>query len=164
MTPTPPATPWYWRVAYAVSSTRPVRLVLGPKVIGRVDRALLARTGGRRSLTATATTSTVLLVTTGRRSGRPRPVALLAVADGDDLVVVASNFGRDHHPAWSENLLADPRARVACGSGSFDVRARLCDADERSRRWPALVRAMPMWDRYRALTDRELRVFVLERS
>ena len=143
---------------------RPFRRWLGPKLYARADRWLLARTSGRHALTGAAALPTLLLTTTGRRTGEPRSVALLAVPDDDGFVVVASNWGRKNHPAWSENLLADERATVSCARGTFDVRARLCSPAETARRWPGLAAAMPVWDAYRELTERELRVFVLERS
>lgn len=136
----------------------------GPKVFARADRWLLARTAGRHALTGAAALPTLLLTTTGRRSGEPRSVALLSVPDVDGFVVVASNWGRKSHPAWSENLLANERATVSCAQGTFDVRARLCSPAETARRWPGLAAAMPAWDAYREMTERDLRVFVLERS
>lgn len=154
----------YRRWAFAVARSKQVRLLAGPKVFGRADRWLLGHTGGRHSLTGAAGLPSMLLTTTGRRTGELRTVALLYVADGGDLVVVASNWARDGHPSWSENLLADPRAQVACRAGRFGVRTRLCGEEERRRRWPALVAAMPLWRDYEQLTPRELRVFVLERG
>ncbi len=49
-----------------------------------------------------------LLTTTGRKTGRPRTQPLLYGRDGDAFVVVGSNWGQAHHPAWSGNLLANP--------------------------------------------------------
>ena len=40
------------------------------------------------------------LTTTGRKSGPARTVPLTYFRDGDRLVLVASNAGQDHHPAW----------------------------------------------------------------
>ncbi len=156
--------PWYRRAAYALTGTRFMRAVAGPKFFAPLDRWLLEHSRLRRRINAGGDTASVLLTTTGRRSGLPRAVALVAQRDGDDLVVVASNWGRTGHPAWSENLLAEPRAHVDGSAGSYDVVARLCDPDEKQRRWPALVTTMPMWDRYTAVTDRDLRVFVLTRA
>ena len=82
-----------------------------------LDRALYKRSGGRLSVAHVGVRrpgalQTLLLTTTGRKSGEPRSTPVLYLEDGDRLVVVASNFGREHHPAWSANLLADPRATV----------------------------------------------------
>jgi deazaflavin-dependent oxidoreductase (nitroreductase family) len=54
-----------------------------------------------------------LLTTTGARTGRTRTVPLLYLADGDRLILVASNGSRPHHPAWYYNLKAHPQVQVA---------------------------------------------------
>src|SRR5688572_13329191 len=59
--------------------------------------------------------ASLLLTTTGRRSGAARTVALTYVPDGRDYVVVASNGGADRHPAWWLNLAARPEATVQVG-------------------------------------------------
>jgi deazaflavin-dependent oxidoreductase (nitroreductase family) len=53
-----------------------------------------------------------MLTTTGHRSGRQISTPILAVPEGDALVLVGSNFGQAHHPAWVHNLRANPRAWV----------------------------------------------------
>ncbi|HTX30152.1 MAG TPA: nitroreductase family deazaflavin-dependent oxidoreductase [Solirubrobacteraceae bacterium] len=58
---------------------------------------------------------TLLLRTTGRRSGQTRTNALVYAPDGDDLLVVASNGGADRPPAWLHNLTADPSVEVQVG-------------------------------------------------
>ena len=55
---------------------------------------------------------TVVLTTTGRRSGRRVEAPLSALEDAGGWVVAASNGGRDHPPAWLLNLRADPRAEL----------------------------------------------------
>jgi deazaflavin-dependent oxidoreductase (nitroreductase family) len=58
---------------------------------------------------------TLLLRTTGRRSGQTRTNGLVYAQDGDDWLVVASNGGADKPPAWLHNLKADPRVEVQVG-------------------------------------------------
>src|SRR2546423_1903841 len=55
---------------------------------------------------------TLLLRTTGRRSGATRTNALVYARDGDDYLVVASNGGADQAPGWLHNLRADPKVEV----------------------------------------------------
>lgn len=131
------------------------------KVLTPADRALQARTTGRASLTAVLGMPAVLLTTTGRTSGQPRTVPLTFVRHDDGLVVVGSNFGRPHHPAWSSNLLANPDARVAIGGAEWPVRARLLSAAEKSAVWPELQRLWPGYDAYADRSGRDLRVFLL---
>ena len=57
----------------------------------------------------------LLLTTTGARSGQPRTQPLIYRRDGADFVVVGTNWGQQHHPAWTANLLAYPDATVRVG-------------------------------------------------
>ena len=54
----------------------------------------------------------LVITTTGRRSGQPRSNPLLYVPDGDAYVVIGSNWGQQHQPGWALNLLAQPAAEV----------------------------------------------------
>jgi deazaflavin-dependent oxidoreductase (nitroreductase family) len=81
--------------------------------IARVDPWLLRVTHGRVSLVVGAPTAG--LTTTGAKSGQPRRAAVFYFTDGDDVILIASNFGRDHHPAWYHNLKAHPEAVMECG-------------------------------------------------
>lgn len=55
---------------------------------------------------------TLLLRTTGRRSGVTRTNALVYARDRADYLVVASNGGGDRDPAWLHNLRANPAVEV----------------------------------------------------
>jgi deazaflavin-dependent oxidoreductase (nitroreductase family) len=59
--------------------------------------------------------STLLLRTTGRRSGAPRTNSLVYARDGEDYLVVASNGGADRPPGWLHNLRADPHVEIQIG-------------------------------------------------
>jgi deazaflavin-dependent oxidoreductase (nitroreductase family) len=65
----------------------------------------------RRVGTAIGGTPVLLLTTSGRRSGEPRPVTLTYFEDGNRFVVVASNAGENRHPAWWLNLEEHPVMR-----------------------------------------------------
>ena len=58
---------------------------------------------------------TLLLGTTGRRSGQLRTNALVYARDGADYLVVASNGGSDKPPAWLYNLQANPAVELQIG-------------------------------------------------
>ena len=70
---------------------------------------------------------TLLLRTTGRRSGQTRINALVYARDGDDLLVVASNGGRDKPPAWLYNLQASPQVEVQIGRQRRPAQARIIE-------------------------------------
>jgi deazaflavin-dependent oxidoreductase (nitroreductase family) len=72
----------------------------------RVDPLLLRATRGY--VGAGLMLPSVNMTTTGAKSGQPRTTTLLYFSDGDDVIVIASSFGRDKHPAWYHNLKAHP--------------------------------------------------------
>ena len=55
---------------------------------------------------------TLLLSTTGRRSGEQRTTPLIYGQDGDAYVVVASKGGHPTHPSWYLNLVAVPTVEL----------------------------------------------------
>jgi deazaflavin-dependent oxidoreductase (nitroreductase family) len=104
----------------------------------------------------------MLLTTTGRTSGLPRTQLLLYAIDGDGYIVVGSNWGQAHHPAWSANLLAQPAARVTLGERELDVHATLAAGAERDRLWQRVQRVWPAYTSYAERADgREIRIFRL---
>ena len=105
----------------------------------------------------------LLLTTTGRRSGQSRSTVVLFVADGEDIVVIGSNAGNERPPAWALNLLANPDAEVQIRSERRRVRARVAEGDERAELWSRMNDGYRGFDDYRARTNREMKVFVLER-
>jgi F420H(2)-dependent quinone reductase len=132
------------------------------KPIGKIHSALYRATDGRIGHSAGAIRN-LLLTTTGRRSGEARTVALAYLADGDDLVIVASNGGSDKPPAWWRNLQAEPRATVQVGRDTFPVAARDAEGDERARLWEMLKRYNPPYAAYEQMTSRLIPVVVLRR-
>ncbi len=105
--------------------------------------------------------STLLLTTTGRRTGEPRTNALIFGRDGDDHVVIASMGGAPRHPSWYLNLSAQPAAAVQVRASSFPVEARTASGAERSRLWDLMVGVWPNYEVYRSRTDRTIPVVVL---
>jgi deazaflavin-dependent oxidoreductase (nitroreductase family) len=105
-----------------------------------------------------------LVEVVGRSSGEPRPVMLMLVRRGDDLVVTGSNGGNPQTPNWWKNLMAAGRATVQVGADRWDVVAREVEGDERVECWTPGVAAYPDFDTYQELTGRRIPVAVLERA
>jgi deazaflavin-dependent oxidoreductase (nitroreductase family) len=104
---------------------------------------------------------TLLLTTTGNKSGLQRRTALIYGRDGDTYLVVASNGGAPGHPAWYRNLDVDPHVRVQVGPDEFEATARTATGDERDRLWPVVTAVWPAYDDYQGKTDRQIPVVVL---
>lgn len=131
------------------------------KRAGRVHTKIYRATGGRVGHNAGQITN-LLLTTLGRKSGELRTVPLAYLEDGDSYVVVASNGGADHHPAWWLNLQREPKATIEIGKRKVAVRARLADPQERARLWPKLTELNPFYSRYEQITDRAIPVVILQ--
>ena len=134
---------------------------LGIHVLTRTDRWLFPRFHGHFVSAGPPIFPLLQLTTTGRRSGLPRRTPLLYLAEGDGLVVVASNWGQAHHPAWSANLLDEPYATVEIKGRQQTVDARLATEAEKSRLWPKLLAFYPPYQAYADRSRRDLRIFVL---
>ncbi|HMB85804.1 MAG TPA: nitroreductase family deazaflavin-dependent oxidoreductase [Methylomirabilota bacterium] len=108
--------------------------------------------------------TTLLLTTTGRRSGQARTTPLIYGRDGDRYVVVASRGGAPQHPAWYENLAARPEVTVQVMADRFKARARTASAAERPALWKTMAAIWPPYDEYQAKTSRTIPVVILERA
>ena len=104
----------------------------------------------------------LLLDHVGRRSGEARSTPLLYVEHEGRYLVVASNAGQDHHPAWWLNLQSRPDASVQIDGRSLAVRARQAGPEEAPRLWPVVIAAFRQFESYRQGTDREIPLVVLE--
>jgi deazaflavin-dependent oxidoreductase (nitroreductase family) len=110
-------------------------------------------------------TQTLLLTTTGRRSGEPRTASLIYAPHGDDAyTVVASKGGSPEPPAWYLNLSEAPEVEVQVRGDRFRARARTASAEEKPEMWRRMAAEWPAYDEYQSRTDREIPVVVLERA
>lgn len=103
-----------------------------------------------------------LLTTTGRSSGLPRTVPLLQMADGERVILVASQGGLPTHPQWYRNLQAEPAVQVEFRGRSRQMRARTAEPGEREQLWPRLVAMYADFASYQEWTDREIPVVICE--
>lgn len=108
-------------------------------------------------------TQTLLLTTTGRKSGEPRTTPLIYGEAGDSYAVVASKGGSDEPPAWYLNLSENPAVEVQVKADRFKARARTASAEEKPALWRKMVAEWPSYDEYQQRTEREIPVVVLER-
>ena len=148
------------RVVQEVSSSRAFAKV-APYVLPALDRLVHRLSGGRVLLGARMLPS-VVLTSTGARTGQPRqtPLACMPSKDGT-FVLVGSNFGRPGHPAWTGNLIRNPSAHINWKGRDIPVTAALLEGVERARTWEAVVRFWPPYAKYAARVEREIRLFRL---
>lgn len=144
----------------AFSTTKPGSWLI--KTMTPLDRRLLIRTKGKYTALGPIGAPTMLLTTIGAKSGLARTSPLLYSRDGDSIIVVGSNFGQSHHPAWTSNLIAHPDdVVVTIGGVEVPSRAELLTGDEAEAGYARMVDATRTYTEYRSRTDRAIRVFRL---
>jgi len=107
--------------------------------------------------------TTLLLTTTGRRTGLARTTPLIYGRAGERYLVVASRGGAPAHPSWYDNLVAQPIVQVQVMADRFKARARTATAAERPALWKTMAAIWPPYDEYQQRTAREIPVVILER-
>lgn len=150
----------FGRAVIKMSGSRAFRAV-GPKIVPHLDRLLHRLTGGRVILSGGMLPSLVL-TTTGAKTGQRRQTPLATKPEAGCWYVVGSNFGRESHPAWTANLIANPEAEVSFKAKATPVTAHLLTTEEKAAAWPRLVEFWPNYEVYTANSGRDLRVFRLE--
>ncbi len=105
---------------------------------------------------------TLLLTTTGRKTGAQRTTPLIYREDGSTFVVVASRGGDDNHPDWYHNLVDHPEVQVQVGADVFAATAHTASSEEKDRLWPYMAEVWPDYDEYAKKTDRDIPIVILE--
>lgn len=127
-----------------------------------IDKRLLKLTNGR--ITTFPGQPVGLLFSVGAKSGEPRETPLLYTADGERILLVASNAGSPRHPAWYHNLGAHPEVEfLPRGGPRRRYRARRLAAAEREEAWVKVNDLYEGYDTYQERTaGREIPVVALE--
>lgn len=150
----------FGRTVIKLSGSKAFRAI-GPKIVPHLDRMLHRLTGGRVILSGGMLPSLVL-TTTGAKTGQKRQSPLATKPEDDCWYVVGSNFGKESHPAWTANLIANPEAEVSFKAKTTPVTAHLLTAEEKARVWPRLLEFWPNYAVYTENSGRDLRVFRLD--
>jgi deazaflavin-dependent oxidoreductase (nitroreductase family) len=128
-----------------------------------IDRAVFRLTRGRTTFSAWLAGLPVAWITTiGAKSGAERTCPVLAIpAEDGKLVVIASNYGRDHNPSWYHNMRANPQTKVQFDGDRRDMVARELDGEERERWYERGIEIYPGWVQYRKRAPRKIPVIEL---
>jgi deazaflavin-dependent oxidoreductase (nitroreductase family) len=127
-----------------------------------IDAKVLQKTKGKFGILGNYGLPQCLLQTIGRKSGQPRTVTLLYGTRGEEVLLVGSNFGQKHHPAWALNLEANPDAVLQRGDESRAYAARMVtDPTEREEIWQIMFTIWPAYHAYRGKAGREIKMFAL---
>jgi deazaflavin-dependent oxidoreductase (nitroreductase family) len=104
----------------------------------------------------------IYLTTSGAKSGIARSSPVLCIPDGENLILVGSNWGNPKNPAWAYNLRTHPHAQVRKGKIAKGFSARELRGDERAACWQKAVRFYPPYVAYEQHARRALPIFLLE--
>lgn len=150
---------WIQRTA----ATRAVSAMMAP-LLHYLDRPIIRLSKGRTSLTGILTGIPVITLTMkGAKSGLPRSVPVFTIQEGDNLILVASNFGQKSHPAWYYNLLANPEAIVSIRGESRKYLAQMVSEPERERYWKLASGLYAGYLNYRQWArQRQIGIFLLQ--
>jgi deazaflavin-dependent oxidoreductase (nitroreductase family) len=104
----------------------------------------------------------VILTMTGATSGAIRKTPVMRIERDGTYVAVASFGGAPNHPAWYRNLIADPEMRLQDGAQVHHLRAREVFGEEKVEAWKLAESRWPHFPEYRAKTEREIPILLLE--
>jgi deazaflavin-dependent oxidoreductase (nitroreductase family) len=151
------------RAIRRLAATGPVSW-LAVRLQHHLDRPVFRLTGGRHTLLSLMSgLPVVFLTTTGARTGQRRTSPVLGFPTEEGLVVIASNFGQKHHPAWYHNLHSNAEAELATDGRRWKVRAFEAEGEQRERIWRQGLTIYPGWSQYeKRAPNRRIAVFVLE--
>lgn len=158
----PHARPAAWqRTLKALAATK-AGAAIHRTIAAPLDASIMRATRGRLSLAAGAL-PVVVLTSTGARSGRRRETPLTYFTDGDDVILIASNYGGARHPGWYYNLLAHPECELRIGEHGGPFVAREVTGGEHDRLFALAATLYHGYANYAERTDgiRTIRVLRL---
>lgn len=129
----------------------------------RLHQALYERSGGLVGHHLLGV-PTLLLRTTGARSGLTRTNALVYAKDGDRYLVVASKGGSDQAPGWLHNLRRDSSPEVQLGRKHHRASAAIIGGDDPdyARVWKIVNEGNShRFEEYQTRTNRQIPVVAL---
>jgi deazaflavin-dependent oxidoreductase (nitroreductase family) len=128
-----------------------------------IDNTLLKLTKGRLTLTEILGWKIIQLTTIGAKTKQPRTLPLVGLFEGQNIVLIASSFGREHNPGWYYNLKAHPECEVSFKGKSANYVAREIDGEERERYFKIAISQYAGFQSYRErAAHRKIPVMVLE--
>jgi deazaflavin-dependent oxidoreductase (nitroreductase family) len=146
------------------SGTRGQRMPgVGSPVVKWLNKQMIRRQRRKGSGSGAADQNTVVLTTTGAKTGQPRETLLGSFPDGDNAWLIVASFGGNaKNPAWYHNLAAHPdQVQIEVGGRKVKVTAGQLSGAERADAWQRIVTASPRYAGYATKTDREIPVIRL---
>jgi deazaflavin-dependent oxidoreductase (nitroreductase family) len=140
---------------------RPVTAFFAPW-IHQVDKAILKLTMGKLAASGILGWDIIQLTTIGAKTGQRRTRPLVALSDGEKIVVIASSLGREHNPGWYYNLKRNPECDVQWNGRSGKYIARVAEGKEYEKYWQLALSYYAGYEKYKERAGRKIPVMVLE--
>ena len=140
---------------------KPVSAILS-HILQPADEFMLLITRGRHTF-AELVLPVIEVETIGARTGQKRVHPLGGYADGDKYILIGTNFGGRHHPAWVHNLRAHAECVVHVHGKTGAYLARETDGEEREKYWQLALSYYRGYEVYeQRAAPRRIAVIVLE--
>jgi deazaflavin-dependent oxidoreductase (nitroreductase family) len=130
------------------------------QVGARIDPWLVRLTRGRLD-SAFGQIPIVIVTMRGARSGLKRKVPLLYFSDGDDVILIASSYGKAKLPAWYHNLKANPEVHLEAMGRSGTYLAQETEDEEHDRLFELAKHVYSGYSEYQRRTDGVRRIPVM---
>lgn len=136
------------RLIMTLAATRSASWLFA-RVLPYLDRIVLDLTRNRQTATRVLTGLPALTITTrGARTGRMYRTPLLYLQEGENYILIATNFGQRENPGWYYNILAHPEIEVTFnGETSRYLGAEVKGIDWRAY-WEMAVAHYPGYSKY----------------
>lgn len=122
------------KLTHRFLALRPISAILS-RILHRADSFLLRLTKGRHTFAELVGLPIVQLTMTGAKTGKQRTLPLVSLPVGENFVLIATNFGQRHHPAWYYNLVAHPECDVSFNGRSRKYVAHVIEGEAREKYW-----------------------------
>ena len=136
---------------------------VGSPVAKWLNKQMIRRQRRKTSGGAVPGQNTVVLTTTGAKTGQPRETLLGSFPDGDNAWLIVASFGGNaKNPAWYHNLAAHPdQVEIEVRGRKVKVTPVQLAGAEREDAWQRIVTASPRYAGYATKTDREIPIIRL---
>ena len=152
--------PWQPYIHRFVSSPAITRIL--SRVVTLIDRPMLEITQGYFSPSGfIAGWPVIHLTTIGAKTGLKRSIAVLGIPEGDEIILIASNFAKNKNPSWYYNLKKNPTAWIRSNGKTRMYLAREADPDNYDHYWNAALNAHIGYDSYRQRSTRKIPILIL---
>jgi deazaflavin-dependent oxidoreductase (nitroreductase family) len=132
-------------------------------VLHRADMMLLRISKGRNTISEIVGLPIIQITTIGAKSGERRTMPLVSLFDGENIALIASNFGGKNNPGWYYNLKANPKCTVGVNGRAAEYIARQVEGAEREKYWDMAVSYYKGYDLYKIrAAHRQIPVMILE--